>query len=58
MYISDLDYFVIDYSLNFLTIKTVALPIGFLVGTSFTLGFISGGLTSVLMINNKNIVEN
>ena len=41
------------YSLNFLINKTVPLPLGFLVGTSFTLGVISGGLTSVLMINNK-----
>ena len=42
------------HSLNFLLNKTVPLPIGFLVGTSFTLGLISGGLTSVLMIKNKN----
>ena len=43
------------YSLDFLINKTVRLPIGFLIGTSFTLGFISGGLTSVLMIpNNKD----
>ena len=41
------------YSLDFIVNKTVALPIGFLIGTSFTLGLISGGLTSVLMINNK-----
>tara|TARA_B100001250_G_C19505098_1_gene659146 strand:+ start:451 stop:681 length:231 start_codon:yes stop_codon:yes gene_type:complete len=40
------------YSLDFLINKTVALPIGFLVGTSFTLGLISGGLTSVLTIKN------
>ena len=44
------------YSLNFLINKTVDLPIGFLIGTSFTFGLISGGLTSVLMIthNDKN----
>ena len=43
------------YSLDFIINKTVALPIGFLIGTSFTLGLISGGLTSVLMIpNNKD----
>tara|TARA_B100001029_G_scaffold174026_1_gene173634 strand:- start:576 stop:800 length:225 start_codon:yes stop_codon:yes gene_type:complete len=42
------------HNLNFLTYKTVPLPVGFLVGTSFTLGVISGGLTSVLMIKNKN----
>ena len=38
------------YSLDFLINKTVALPIGFLVGTSFTFGLISGGLTSVFII--------
>ena len=41
------------HSLNFLINKTVDLPIGFLIGTSFTLGLISGGLTSVLMIENN-----
>ena len=41
------------YSLNFLINKTVPLPIGFLVGTSFNFGLISGGLTSVLLLNNK-----
>ena len=44
------------YSLNLLINKTVDLPLGFLMGTSFTLGLISGGLTSVLIIkdNQKN----
>ena len=44
------------YSLDLLVNKTVDLPIGFLMGTSFTLGLISGGLTSVLIIktNHKN----
>ncbi len=46
------------HSLNFFIDKTVPLPIGFLVGTSFTLGLISGGVTSVLMINRKNNNEN
>ncbi len=41
------------HSLNFLINKTVDLPIGFLIGTSFTLGLMSGGLTSVLMIKNN-----
>ena len=41
------------HNLNFLINKSVPLPIGFLVGTSFTLGFISGGLSSVLMINRE-----
>tara|TARA_B100000579_G_scaffold415752_1_gene410661 strand:+ start:116 stop:367 length:252 start_codon:yes stop_codon:yes gene_type:complete len=45
------------HNLNLLLNKTVPLPIGFLVGTSFTLGVLSGGLTSVLMINNTNIDE-
>ena len=40
------------YSLDFLINKTVDLPIGFLIGTSFTLGLMSGGLTSILMIDN------
>ena len=41
------------YSLDLLFNKTVELPIGFIIGTSFTLGLISGGLNSVLMINNN-----
>ena len=40
------------YSLNFLINKTVALPVGFLIGSSFTIGLISGGITSLLMVNN------
>ena len=43
------------YSLDFLINKTVNLPIGFLIGTSFTFGLMSGGLTSILMINNDII---
>ena len=42
------------YSLDFLINKTVALPVGFLIGSSFTLGLMSGGLTSVLMINDND----
>jgi len=42
------------YRLDFLINKTVDLPIGFIIGTSFTLGLISGGSTSVLMMNNNN----
>tara|TARA_Y100001968_G_scaffold154689_1_gene141293 strand:- start:306 stop:542 length:237 start_codon:yes stop_codon:yes gene_type:complete len=41
------------HNLNFVINSSVPLPIGFLVGTAFTFGVISGGLTSVLMINNK-----
>tara|TARA_X000000368_G_scaffold298655_1_gene237797 strand:+ start:65 stop:304 length:240 start_codon:yes stop_codon:yes gene_type:complete len=40
------------HSLNLILNKSVPLPIGFLVGTSFTLGLMSGGLTSVLIIKN------
>ena len=45
------------YSLDFFINKTVALPIGFIVGSSFTLGILSGGLTSVLFIKNDIINE-
>ncbi len=43
------------HNLNFLINKTVPLPIGFIVGTSFAFGVISGGLSSILINNNKNI---
>ena len=42
------------YTLNFMINKTVPLPIGFIIGSSFTLGFLSGVLTSVLTTNNKD----
>ena len=42
------------YSLDLLINKTVPLPIGFLIGTSFTLGLISGGLTSILIVKKEN----
>ncbi len=42
------------YSLDFLIYKSVPLPIGFLVGSSFTLGLTFGGLTSILMVNNDD----
>ena len=38
------------HSLSFLINKTVSIPVGFIIGTSFTLGLMSGGLTSVLMM--------
>tara|TARA_B100001250_G_scaffold342611_1_gene310971 strand:+ start:1022 stop:1273 length:252 start_codon:yes stop_codon:yes gene_type:complete len=41
------------HSLKFLLNETVPIPIGFLVGTSFTFGVISGGLTSVSILNNE-----
>tara|TARA_Y100001968_G_C18755178_1_gene435198 strand:- start:8 stop:232 length:225 start_codon:yes stop_codon:yes gene_type:complete len=36
------------YNVDFIINKTVSLPIGFIIGTSFTLGLLSGGLTSIL----------
>ncbi len=42
------------YTLNLIINKTVALPLGFLIGTSFTLGLISGSITSILMINDND----
>ena len=46
------------YSVDFLIAKTVALPIGFLIGSTFTFGFIYGGLTSVLITNNNTNKKN
>ncbi len=46
------------HNLNLLLNKTVPLPIGFLVGSSFTLGVISGGLTSVLFVKNNTNNDN
>ena len=43
------------YSIEFLANRTVELPIGFLIGTSFTLGLISGGLTSLIMLKGEDI---
>tara|TARA_Y100001968_G_C18704964_1_gene413036 strand:+ start:182 stop:412 length:231 start_codon:yes stop_codon:yes gene_type:complete len=43
------------YSLDFIINKSVELPIGFLIGTSFTFGLMSGGLTSVLMMNKNDL---
>tara|TARA_Y100001968_G_scaffold205629_1_gene188837 strand:- start:825 stop:1061 length:237 start_codon:yes stop_codon:yes gene_type:complete len=45
------------HSVNFLINKTVPLPVGFILGTSFTLGVLSGGLISVLMIDDKTNEE-
>ena len=42
------------YNLNLVINKTVPLPIGFLIGTSFTLGLVSGGFSSVLMMHNDD----
>tara|TARA_B100000579_G_C22012683_1_gene480228 strand:+ start:20 stop:256 length:237 start_codon:yes stop_codon:yes gene_type:complete len=46
------------YSLNILMTETVELPNGFIMGMTFILGFISGGLTSILNIKDENIIEN
>ena len=46
------------YSLDFLINKTVELPIGFLIGTSFSLGLLSGGLSSVLILKNHSNEKN
>ena len=44
------------YKLNILTNETVQLPTGFLVGFSFTLGVLGGGLTATL-ITTDNIKD-
>ncbi len=41
------------YRLNLLVNETVQLPVGFIVGVAFTLGVLSGGLTSVAMIKDE-----
>ena len=41
------------YSLNLLATKSVQLPVGFIVGVAFTIGVLSGGFTSVLMIKDE-----
>ena len=45
------------HKINFLIHKTVALPVGFIIGSSFTIGLISGGLTSILMTENKSFED-
>ena len=45
------------HSINFLITKTVPLPIGFIIGSSFGLGVISGGLNSVLILEKKDNEE-
>tara|TARA_Y100001968_G_C18950070_1_gene522788 strand:- start:160 stop:378 length:219 start_codon:yes stop_codon:yes gene_type:complete len=39
------------YKVNLFFDETVELPSGFIIGISFTLGFISGGATKILNIN-------
>tara|TARA_E500000331_G_C17180964_1_gene680549 strand:+ start:781 stop:1017 length:237 start_codon:yes stop_codon:yes gene_type:complete len=41
------------YSLDLLVNETVELPNGFSVGVAFIIGFVSGGLTSIFMIEDK-----
>ena len=41
------------YSLDFIINQTVPLPIGFLIGSSFTLGVVSGGLTSIFIVKDN-----
>ena len=41
------------YSLNLLATQSVQLPVGFIVGIAFSLGVLSGGFTSVLMIKDE-----
>ena len=45
------------YSLNLLGNESVELPNGFIVGIAFSIGFASGGLTSILMIKDKSSLE-
>tara|TARA_Y100001968_G_C19179738_1_gene629767 strand:+ start:164 stop:394 length:231 start_codon:yes stop_codon:yes gene_type:complete len=41
------------HSISLLVGETVKLPNGFIVGLSFTLGVLSGGITSTLTTNNN-----
>tara|TARA_B100000700_G_scaffold137731_1_gene153729 strand:+ start:765 stop:1001 length:237 start_codon:yes stop_codon:yes gene_type:complete len=45
------------YNINFIINKTVPLPVGFVIGTSFIIGFIPGGITSLLMLKNNQKQE-
>ena len=41
------------YSLNLLVNETVELPSGFIIGIAFTFGFLTGGISPILIMNNK-----
>ncbi len=41
------------YSLNLLLVDTVKLPAGFLVGSSFIIGFLGGSTTAILLTNSE-----
>ncbi len=45
------------YKLNLIVNKTAELPNGFIVGLSFTLGVISGGLTTALLAEETKSFE-
>tara|TARA_Y100001968_G_C19270395_1_gene673934 strand:+ start:469 stop:696 length:228 start_codon:yes stop_codon:yes gene_type:complete len=42
------------YSLNILINDTVQLPIGFIVGSAFTIGFLSGGISATFISKTEN----
>ena len=42
------------HKVNFLMNQTVPLPVGFILGTSFCIGLISGGTASVLTFYDEN----
>ncbi len=42
------------HKINLIVNKTAPLPTGFLVGVSFTLGFISGGFTKLLQTKEES----
>ena len=41
------------YKLNLLTNETVQLPIGFIIGSGFVIGFLSGGFSATFYIKNS-----
>ena len=43
------------YKLNFLINESVQLPVGFLIGASFSLGFLTGGITAISLTTNKRL---
>ena len=41
------------YSINILIGKTALLPKGFLIGSSFIIGFVSGGITAISTVKGS-----
>ena len=41
------------YKLNLIVNETVQLPIGFIIGISFTIGFLTGGINSILIVKDE-----